>query len=78
MGSCRVRIKACWFPHVVFIVVLSLLLPCILCQGDDDTEDKSPTQIGTVTRLMESKLSDLTKFLSSDVRGIMGYCIKNW
>ncbi|XP_024190720.1 putative white-brown complex homolog protein 30 [Rosa chinensis] len=77
MGSSRVRIRARWFPHVVFIVVLRLL-PCFLCQDEDDfSKNKNPATLPLVTQLLESKLSNLTKYLSKDLRGHMEYCIKN-
>ncbi|KAL6133419.1 hypothetical protein ACLB2K_065654 [Fragaria x ananassa] len=79
MGSCRVEVKACWFPHVVFVVVLSLLLPCFLCQNDDDdmARNKNAASLAIYTRLMAGKLTDLTHYLSADLLRVMGYCIKN-
>ncbi|KAK9920936.1 hypothetical protein M0R45_029473 [Rubus argutus] len=76
MGSSRVRIKACWFPYV-FIVVLSFL-PCFLClNGDEFSRTKNPATLPLVTQLMYGKLTNLTQFLSNDLRQNMGYCIKN-
>lgn len=70
------RIKDCWFPYV-FIVILSFL-PCFLClNGDDFSRTKNPATLPLVTQLMYGKLTNLTQFLSNDLRQNMGYCIKN-
>ncbi|ONI03036.1 hypothetical protein PRUPE_6G234500 [Prunus persica] len=73
------RINACWVPHAfLFLIIFFNLLPRTRCvNGDDYSRTKNPAVLPMVTQLIYSRLTNITKTLSTDLKADMGFCIKN-
>lgn len=73
------RINACWAPHAfLFLIIFLSLLPRTRCvNGDDYSRTKNPAVLPMVTQLIYSRLTNITKTLSTDLKADMGFCIKN-
>lgn len=73
------RINACWVPHAfLFLIIFLSLLPRTRCvNGDDYSRTKNPAVLPMVTQLIYSRLTNITKTLSTDLKADMGFCIKN-
>ncbi|KAM0990978.1 hypothetical protein ACFX2I_009422 [Malus domestica] len=73
------RINACWVPHVfLFLIIVLNLLPGTHCvNGDDYSRTKSAAVLSEVTQLIYSRLSIVTRYISTNLKSTMGFCIKN-
>ncbi|XP_038720731.1 putative white-brown complex homolog protein 30 isoform X2 [Tripterygium wilfordii] len=75
----RESIKVCWELHVLLLsVILTSLLPYAWCMdGDDYSQTGNAALLPAVTKLIYSRLSNLTTTLTDDIVHNLGFCVKN-
>ncbi|XP_015574815.1 putative white-brown complex homolog protein 30 [Ricinus communis] len=74
-----VKIKICSVVYVLlFLVVVSNLLPCVYCvDGGDYSQTGNPALLPLITQMIYNRLSNLSTVFSDAILDTSGFCVKN-
>ncbi|XP_022926052.1 putative white-brown complex homolog protein 30 [Cucurbita moschata] len=73
------KITGCCLSHILlFIVIVLSRFPTIRCEDEDDYRQKGdPALLSSVTRIINGRLTNMTRIISNDIGTNWGFCVKD-